>query len=241
MIRVLSMKVHSMIKVYKDIDAFITPSEFLKKKLSSNGFDEKKIHCIPTFAVQEKPLNEEMSIGSYGLYFGRISEEKGVETLIHAYEFLPDHSLKIVGDETTEEAERLKVYIAKHGIKNIHFLGFKKGRELEKIIQHARFVVIPSIWYDNLPNTALESFQQHKPVIASNIGSLPELVEDGYNGYLFKTGNVTELVEKIRLMDRDDKVWEMGNNSHLRFEERFTAEKHYMKLLKVFKSVLKTD
>lgn len=237
-VRVLSMKGHKLINVYKDVDAFITPSEFLKKKLTSNGFNENKIHCIPTFAVQERPFSGNIVIGTYGLYFGRISEEKGVETLIHAYEKLPNHSLKIVGDDMTEEAERLKEYIVNKGINNIEFLGFKKGMELEEIIQHARFVAIPSIWYDNLPNTALESFQQSKPVIASNIGSLPELVEDGYNGYLFKMGNVEELAEKICLMDSDKRVLEMGNNSRHRFEERFMSERHYRVLTDVFHSVL---
>lgn len=240
MIRVLSMKIHHLLNVYKAVDAFITPSEFLKKKLSSNGFNERKIHCIPTFAVQEMSFSGNSPIGSYGLYFGRISEEKGVETLVRAYEMLPDHSLKIVGDDTTEEAERLKEYMSKKQINNIEFLGFKKGVELEEIIQHARFVVIPSIWYDNLPNTALESFQQSKPVIASNIGSLPELVEDGYNGYLFETGNAKELIERIRLMDSDDRVREMGNNSRHRFEERFIAEKHYQALMEVFRYVVQT-
>lgn len=236
-IRVLSMKAHNLLNVYKDVDAFITPSEFLKKKLSSNGFDEEKMHCIPTFAVQEKSFSGDAPIGSYGLYFGRISEEKGVETLVRAYEKLPDHSLKIVGDDATGEAERLKTYIAEKGIQNVEFLGFKMGMELEEIIRHARFVAIPSIWYDNLPNTALESFQQSKPVIASNIGSLPELVEDGYNGYLFEMGNVEEIVEKIQRMDSDERVREMGSNSRNRFEERFMAEKHYEALMEVFRSV----
>lgn len=237
-VRVLSMKVHNLIKVYRDVDAFITPSEFLKKKLSSNGFDEKKIHCIPTFAVQEKPFSENPLIGTYGLYFGRISEEKGVETLINAYEKLPDHSLKIVGDDTTEEAIRLKAYVEEQGLGNIEFLGFKSGEKLEELIHGSRFVAIPSIWYDNLPNTALEAFQQAKPVIASNIGSLPELVEDGYNGYLFKKGDAEELAEKIRLMDCDDTVRKLGNNSRLIFQEKFSMERHYATLMDVFKNAV---
>lgn len=237
-VRVLSMKVHNLIKVYRDVDAFITPSEFLKKKLSSNSFDERKIHCIPTFAVQEKLFKVNHTIGTYGLYFGRISEEKGVETLVHAYERLPDHFLKIVGDDMTNEAVRLKAYTAERGLGNIEFLGFKSDGKLEELIHGSRFVTIPSIWYDNLPNTALEAFQQAKPVIASDIGSLPELVEDGYNGYLFEPGNVEELVEKIRSLDSDERVLELGNNSRQRFEEKFMAEKHYEALMGVFRNVI---
>ena len=166
------MKFHKLIHVYDGVYAFITPSQFLKQKLSANGFEVRKVStAIPTSAASKTKVGEPQ-IGSYGLYFGRITEEKGVETVVQAYEKLQKYTVKIMGDDTTEEAIRLKRYIKEHKIKNIEFLGFKSGEELEDIIKGARFTLIPSIWYDNLPNTALESFQYSKPVIASNIGSL---------------------------------------------------------------------
>ena len=158
---------------------------------------KKEIHCIPTFTASKTTIGKQQ-IGSYGLYFGRVTEEKGVETVIKAYEKLPEYTVKIMGDDTTDEAKRLKKYVENHKMKNVEFLGFKSGAELENVIKGARFTLIPSIWYDNLPNTALESFQYSKPVIASNIGSLPELVIDGENGYLFKPSNVEDLIKKLR-------------------------------------------
>jgi glycosyltransferase involved in cell wall biosynthesis len=235
-IRVLSMKVHNAMHIYKHVDAFITPSEFLKQKLVANGFDENKIHCIPTFTASKTEVGEP-TVGAYGLYFGRITEEKGVETVIKAYEALPDHELKIMGDDTTEEAVRLKKYVADHNMKNVEFLGFKNGTELEEIIKRARFTMIPSIWYDNLPNTALESFQYSKPVIASDIGSLPELVIDGVNGFLFEAGDEKQLTKKIRQLDRDETVITMGENSRSRLENRFAPERHYNALMGVFERV----
>lgn len=235
-IRVFSMKFHSFIHVYRGVDAFITPSEFLKKKLVANGFDEKKIICIPTFTASKSEIGEPQ-VGSYGLYFGRITEEKGVETVIKAYEKLPGYEIKIMGDDTTEEATRLKEYVKKHGMKNVEFLGFKSGTELEEVIKGARFTLIPSIWYDNLPNTALESFQYSKPVIASNIGSLPELVVDGVNGYLFGAGNEDALVKMIQKMDDDELVMKMGAESRRRLETRFAPQTHYDALMKVFSDV----
>ena len=89
------------------------------------------------------------------MYFGRVTEEKGVDTVVKAYEMMPDRHVKIMGDDTTDEAKRLKAYIKEKNIKNVEFLGFKAGEELEEIIKGARFTLIPSIWYDNLPNTAL--------------------------------------------------------------------------------------
>lgn len=179
----------------------------------------------------------EAQLGSYGLYFGRITEEKGVETVIKAYEKLPGYELKIMGDDTTEEGMRLKSYVEQHKIKNVEFLGFKNGIELEKVIKGARFTLIPSIWYDNLPNTALESFQYSKPVIASNIGSLPELVVDGVNGFLFEAGNDKALVEAIKKFDNDESVAKMGAESRKRLETRFAPQTHYEVLMKVFNSV----
>lgn len=239
-IRVFSMKVHALMNVYKNVDAFITPSEFLKNKLIQNGFDQDKITCIPTFTSSKSEVGKS-KIGDYGLYFGRITEEKGVETVIKAYEMMPERNVKIMGDDTTDEAKRLKSYIANNKITNVDFVGFKSGEELENIIKGARFTLIPSIWYDNLPNTALESFQYSKPVIASNIGSLPELVVDGENGYLFKPANENELCEKIKLFDSDDLVKKMGEASRKRLETYFAPKKHYDSLIKVFKKVQKKD
>ena len=232
-VRVLAMKIQSWMRIYDDVDAFVTPSRYLREKLIANGFDAEKIHCIPTF-TSSSAKSEEPVLGQYGLYFGRIAEEKGVETAVKAYEALPDHRLVIMGDDTTEEAVRLKAYVKEHGLTNVEFIGYKSGAELEDVIRNARCTLIPSIWYDNLPNTALESFRFSKPVIASNIGSLPELVEDGVNGYLFTPGNSMELAEQIRLLDLDERVEQMGKASNERLASNFSPEVHYERLIGLF-------
>lgn len=236
LVRVFSMKVHKFLRIYDKVDAFISPSMFLRNKLVINGFPSEKIYCIPTFTIS-KSIFSEPQLGTYGLYLGRITEEKGVETAILAYESMPDKKLKIMGDDTTEEAIRLKEYVKQRGLGNIEFLGFKSGIELEEVIKKARFTLIPSIWYDNLPNTALESFQYSKPVIASNIGSLPELVLDGYNGYLFEPGNANDLKKKIEMIDDDVKIKELGTNSRKRLEECFEPLTHFNSLMNVFNRV----
>lgn len=236
-IRVFSMKVHEMINIYEDVEAFITPSQFLKEKLVNNGFEETKIYCIPTFTMNDTQ-KQEPEIGNYGLYFGRISEEKGVETIVNAYRNLPNHRVLIMGDDNTEEAVRLKKIVTEQNLKNIEFVGFKKGKELEKIIKESRFTIIPSIWYDNLPNTALESFKYSKPVIASNIGSLPELVINGYNGLLFRPGDADDLINKIKQLDDNKTVKQMSKNSYKLLEEKFSVDKHYESLFRLFYKVL---
>lgn len=235
--RVVAMKIHKLINIYAKVDAFVTPSQFLKKKLIENGYTEEKINYIPTFTVNN--YKEDNKIGEYGLYFGRISVEKGIETLVKAYKELPNYELKIMGDDTSDEAMKVKKYIKENNIRNVDFLGFKSGKELDEIIDNARFSLIPSIWYDNLPNVALESFIHGKPVIASNIGSLPELVEDGYNGYLFEAKNEKDLIEKIKQLDDDNLVKLMGKNSKKQLIDKFSKEKHYEKLIELFNSLTK--
>ena len=237
-VRVLSMKAHSLLGVYKNVDAFITPSHFLKEKLTEYGFETDKIRYIPTF-TEISPEDELSQTGSYGLYFGRISEEKDVETLVKAYELLPDRHLKIAGNDSTEYALKLKAYIESRGISNVTFLGFQQGENLKRVIQGARFTVLPSIWYDNLPNAVLESFRYAKPILASAIGSLLEMVEDGVNGFLFPPGDSEALAEKIRLLDDDELVRRMGRRGRERLESEFSEERHYRELLSLFHEAMK--
>ncbi len=235
-IRVVSMKIHKLIKIYNKVDVMITPSNYLKEKLESNGFEENKICHIPTFC-NAKNTNME-NIGEYGLYFGRITQEKGVEYIIRAYEKLDaNHKLKIMGDDSTEEAKRLKEYVKEKNINNVEFLGFKKGEELEKIVENSRFVLVPSIWYENLPNTILEAFSYGKPVIATKIGSLTETIEDGKNGYLFEMGNIEQIVENILKLDDNNLVTKIGQNNIEEIKNTYSVEKHYNKLMEIFEKV----
>jgi glycosyltransferase involved in cell wall biosynthesis len=237
LIRVFGMKVHKLMNVYKGVDAFVTPSEYLKGKLSTNGFDGNKIHCIPTFtSAVLKEYSE--TVGDYGLYFGRVEVEKGVDTVVRAYEKMPDKKAVIMGDDSTEEGMRLKEYVASKKLSNITFAGYKEGEELEEIIRNSRFVMIPSIWYDNLPNTALEAFNNGKPVIASNLGSLPELVKDGYNGFLFDPYSPEELAERVKKLDDAELVKTMGRNSRALLEEKFSKGAHVDRLLALFEQTM---
>ncbi len=237
-IRVFSMRLHRLMKIYDQVDAFVTPTAFMKTKLIQNGFPAKKIRHIPTFTVQQ-PHDTSCPVGTYGLYFGRISEEKDVETVIRAYSQMPDRTLKIVGDDTTAEAQRLKHRVREEKLTNIEFAGMKQGEELEHWIRGARFSIVPSVWYENLPNTIPESFRFSKPVIASRIGSLPEIIHDGENGLLFAPGNEYELRDRIRLLDDDALVKRLGENGRSSLETLYGADVHYQKLINLFCEVQK--
>lgn len=237
-IRVFAMKIHKKMKIYEKVDAFVCPTKFLKEKLIENGFDKNRIYNIPTFT---KSINlASRNVGKYGLYYGRISPEKGVEYAIKAYEKLGnDYELVITGDDTTEEAKRLKEYVKNKKISNVKFTGFKKGKELEKIIEEARFVIVPSIWYENLPNTIIEAFSKKKPVIATDVGSLKDTIKDNVNGYKFKLKNVDSLIDKIKEMDNEENVKRMGNNAYNDVITQYSIESHYKSLLEIFNKIVK--
>ena len=151
---------------------------------------------------------------------------------------MPDKKLVIMGDDNTSEAIRLKKYIDKKHLNNIDFIGFKSGNELEEVIQKSRFVVIPSIWYDNLPNTALEAFKYSKPIIASNIGSLPEIVNDKVNGLLFSPGNIEDLADKIKMIENTEMLESLGHNSRHTYCNKYSEQKHYRRLTRLFEKVV---
>ena len=131
---------------------------------------------------------------AYFLYAGRLSGEKGVGLLISAFASMPDMQLKIVGTGPDEEQLRQQA----KGCSNITFEGYKNGDELRQIIADASFVIVPSQWYENNPMSIIEAYAHGVPVIGSNIGGIPEIVEEGVTGYLFETGNVRALCTAVR-------------------------------------------
>src|SRR5699024_1455797 len=152
------------------------------------------ITTIPNFldTYIEKNNIKESVIGNYILYFGRLSEEKGIETLIKSKKYISSNiKYKIVG--TGPMAKTIKELIAKDNINNVEILGFLSGTELVNAISDSLCVVIPSEWDEVFGLTVIESFINKKLVIASEQGAFPELIEDGINGYIFKTGNEKDL------------------------------------------------
>ncbi len=233
MVAAIESITHRIMRVYDLVDFFITPSKFLKHKLVEYGFDENKIVSLNNFLDAETG-NEEKASDDYYLYVGRISEEKGLQTLIDAAIKTDKSRLKIVGDGPLKE--RLGLYADKNDKKGIIvFLGHKRHEEVFKLLKGCRFVVIPSEWHENFPYSILEAFVCGKPVIGSRIGGIPELVKDNETGLTFKMGDSGDLSEKIEYMiSNPDKVVEMGKNARLFAEKELNAERHYNGLMEIY-------
>jgi len=224
---------HKILHIYDKIDVFISPSIFLKEKLKEMGF-KKEIIYLPNFINTKEYEPEYNSNDKTICYFGRLSKEKGVFTLLDAMKG-SNAKLKIIGEGPLKKRLRLKVKSEK--LDNIDFLGYKTGDELKNEIKNSVAVVLPSECYENNPRAVLEAFASGKPVIGARIGGIPELVKDNETGLTFQPRNPENLREKIlMLIDNPNKVAQMGKNARKFVEENFNPEKYYKKLIKIYQS-----
>lgn len=180
-------------KIYRYLDTIIVPSRFLARQLSANPLLREKIVVLPNFISREPRKHEKKE--DYILYFGRYSKEKGIETLLKAIDALPQIPFVFAGDGP------LKGEIGKR--ENILDRGFLSGLELQETIAKARFSVVPSECFENCPYSVLESLLLGTPVLGADIGGIPELISPGKTGELFESGNIDQLVQKIKALWQD--------------------------------------
>ncbi|MEW6557426.1 MAG: glycosyltransferase family 4 protein [Elusimicrobiota bacterium] len=222
---------HKILHVYDLINIYIAPSRFMKEKVIEMGF-KNEIMYLSNFIETERFIPDFVSKEQSICYFGRITNGKGLETLIKAAKGLTI-TVKIIGKGPIEEL--LKELANKEGVSNVKFLGYMSGNELQQEIKESIAVVLPSEWYENNPISVLEAFALGKPVIGSRIGGIPELVKDGETGYTFEAGNAEDLIAKItKLLSEPTKIIQMGRNARKLVEDNFNPEKHYQELIKSY-------
>lgn len=209
--------------VYKNIDAVICCSEFMKRKLDNSLVLKNKTIVMHNFI--DKVGGKRAEKKNYVLYFGRYSWEKGVRTLIEACKMLPDVRFVFAGNGMyQQELEKLP---------NIKNVGFMQGDALDKLIQEARFSICPSECYENCPFSVIESQLLGTPVLGADIGGIPELIRVGETGELFKSGDEEELTAAIRRLWDDRKLTDAYSRNcwNVDFD---TVEDYYKKILKIY-------
>ncbi len=232
----LTLGLNRMAGMVDKISGFICLTEFFKIKMREAGVPESKLFVRPNFVRAPALLADKACGNAYALFMGRLSPEKGCWTLIHAFEQLSQVQLKIVGTGPMEQ--ELRDYIRNKGIQNIEMLGFKAGAEKLEILRNALCLVLPSEWYENFPVTALEGFMAAKPVVASRMGGLPYIVEEGKSGLLFEAGQPGELAERIQyLVDHPDRAANMGRQGRALVETKYGPEQGYKNLMGIFSQV----
>ncbi|MGO9124948.1 MAG: glycosyltransferase family 4 protein [Terriglobales bacterium] len=228
--------IHHWIGTYgKCVDHFLTPSQFAKQQLTQNGFSSEKITVLPHFqnlpeAAPPAPANAPI------LYFGRLSPEKGVDHLLRAMQALPQVRLQIAGDGP--QRSELEGLARTLGLENVEFTGHLTGKDLERRIAAARFTILPSLAYETLGKSILESYAWQRPVVASDLGSRRELVREGETGLLYPPGDVEQLSGAISyLAQRPQQVQEMGAAGRQLVAARHSPFTHYQELMQLYEQV----
>lgn len=203
-------------------DAFVCPSHFMARKMEQGGFDPKKLNVVCNFVDPEKVKDYSVvkERKPYYIYVGRLSEEKGVRTLLEAASQLP-YTLKIAGGGPL--AEELKARYAE--CKNIEFLGHLNAGQVRQYLSEARFSVMPSECYENNPLSVIESLCFGTPVVGARIGGIPELISPS-TGFLFRFGDLDSLKKTITTaMSVEFDNLSISNLSMERFSDRLFLDK----------------
>jgi len=225
-----------LLKSYQQIDLYISPSQFLKDKVCQWGIKPAQVKHIYNFIDLDKfqPLD---GPGQGIVYFGRLSEEKGLMSLVKAMAKLPEYDLQVIGDGP--QKQEISDFIKENKLTNIELVGYKKGQELYDLVRKARIVVLPSVWYENNPISILESFALAKPVIGTKLGGIPELIKEGQTGFLVEPNNTNSLEYKIKsVYDQQDLLQQISQNCYDFAHKQFNSQKHLDQLLAVYQQVI---
>lgn len=220
---------------YDTIRYLICPSLFSLRKHTEHGIARDRLLHIPNFADAAGQVPR-YKTGRYALFVGRLSEEKGIATLLAAAKSL-DVPVRLVGDGPlrTEYEKRAK----NDGLSHVTFEGYKSGDDLKQLYENAAFLVLPSQCYENAPMSILEAYAYGKPVVGSRIGGIAEMVEHGRTGLQFTPGNADELAECVRTLWLDASLRsQMGRAARDKAEREFSAEVHYEQLMEVYRHLL---
>lgn len=234
---------HHQNKGYFDlIKHFVSPTKFLIDKMVSAGWDRNRFFHLPTFANISQVVPE-IPRKSQVLYAGRLEHIKGVHVLLKAIKILRedngiDVSLKLAGDGNDAYISELKDYCIKNGLADVEFLGNLNKSDLFKLYEQSLFSVIPSLWYDNLPNSALESLSAGTPVVASRHGCFPELITQNENGVLFEPGDSLSLATAMKLLLNNPTLLQKMHQASIEsVKTHYSPEKHYRAMMSVIENI----
>lgn len=237
---VASMQVvHRVFKTWTTkVNLFVTPSEFARQKCIAGGIPAEKIVVKPNFVADER-LNakDKAAQYSYALFVGRLVPEKGVLTLLRAWEKLNlPVPLKIVGNGPLAELIKKNAQMSNH----IEWLGQKDQADVHELMRGARFLLFPTQCYETFGRVVVEAFAHGTPVIASEIGSAVELVKEKYTGLFFRPGDADDLAVRVTwAWAHPEEMVEMGRNARREYEEKYTAEKNYEMLMSIYEQAIR--
>jgi glycosyltransferase involved in cell wall biosynthesis len=221
-----------------NVDRYIALTEFGKARFVMGGLPQHKIAVKPNFVTDtgNKKNAENSALGDYVLYVGRLTQEKGVITLINACKQTKEIPLKVLGDgELRAQLESLCIQFNL----NVEFLGYQNKDTVISMLKNSRFLVLPSECYEGFPVTVAEAYSCGKPVLASKIGSLDEIVIENVTGRKFAFGSENSLAQRMLGMWSDiDGLENMSKNARAIFEEKYNPKKNLHLLLSIYNDAI---
>lgn len=215
-----------------NVTIYYAQTQFQRRRLIEGGLHSSRVYVIPNM-VDPRGLDAAVDPGNYVGYVGRISPEKGIETLRRAATQLSGVTVRMAG--SFKDNGDLTSVVPE----NLLFDGHLERDVLAKFYESSRMLVLPSLCYEGFPAVLIEAGIRGKPVICSRIGGLPEIVDDGVTGLLFEPGNAEDLAEKIRyLWERPDLCRQMGQAGREKVLREYTPQRYYERLMAVFKKAI---
>jgi len=231
------LKLHRMRGTWSQrVDRYVALTRFARSKLAATGIPAAKISVKPNF-VDPDP-GERQGPGECALFVGRLSPEKGLHELLDVWERLDTPvPLRIAGDGPLRIA--LQARVAGAGLANVEFLGPLPRSEVFKAMGSARFLVVPSLWYEGFPLVIAEAFARGVPVIASRLGALLEIVEEGRTGLHASPADADDWAQRVSWAWSDpDAMAEMGHAARLEWETRYTAQRNAARLQEIYEEAI---
>jgi glycosyltransferase involved in cell wall biosynthesis len=233
----LMLTVHRSKRTWTDmVDRYIALTEFARSRFVNAGLPAEKIIVKPNCVDPDPGIRT--GKGSYALFVGRVSEEKGTPTLLKAWRQLPrTFSLRVIGDGPA--LAQLESEAKAGGLSNVTFLGRLGREQVMAAMKEARFLIFPSQLYENLPLTIIESFACGVPVLASRLGAMAEIVDEDRTGLFFTPGDADDLARvAARAWNEPDYMNRLGNQARAEYKSKYTADANYRHLMEIYEQAI---
>ena len=229
---IISKFINKRKDLLKNVSKFITFTEFTKQEFSRHVIPENKLVIKPNFLNSTDKTILPISEKNNAIFASRLSKEKGILSLIKAFEKI-NINLDVLGDGP------LFNEIKKNNINNIKLHGNLSRDEVNKYINKSKFIVIPSESYEGFPMTILEAFREGTLILASNIGSIKSIIQDKFNGILFEPGNTSDLIDKVKwILNNQKECDQIVLNASKKLKNKYSSEENYKQLLKIYNEAI---
>jgi glycosyltransferase involved in cell wall biosynthesis len=229
--------IHRLRKTWSErVDQYIALTEYGRQMFIRGGLPARKVIVKPNFVANDPGPQQQR--GTYAVFVGRLSPDKGLKTLLAAWKQLPEIPLVIAGDGPLRA--ELEEQASSEGLTQVIFTGHLKKPDTLATIRGARFLVFPSEWPEGFPMTIAESFACGVPVLSSDMGGLPEIVTSGRTGLLFRAGDPDHLAQTVLLAWNSlEATGALGRAARDEYLSLYTAERNYRQLMDIYEQTIR--